>query len=445
MISKILNTLEAGLGVMRSNSRLLLVGILVFIFPLLFIWVTQSFFTTAQNNINTVEKKRVGLIHDTLAVALLEISPNDSLITELITVYNKENPDVTKIRISEKTDDGFLIQTALDASLIGTYEKSDQLYRTLPLSGSSDSFIYEVVIDGDRVWQVFRHVETKEADLYIFSEHSFAVSDSIMAARKQQSYLGLTAIFLFLIALAHWLNRQINWEKNHNKLQQQLQERDLFSNMIAHEFRSPLTAIKGYASFLEENDELGTEERRFASNIKHSAERLVALVSDFLEVARLQSGKLSIETNEIDMRDILTAITEELRPLATEKQLGLKYTPNQKALLMKTDGKRMSQVLTNLVTNAIKYTEKGDVEIKAEMQPGELTIRIMDTGMGISAEDQKKLFSPFTRVGGVDSGTTTGTGLGMWITKQLVDLLKGEIGVESIKGVGTHVVVSFRI
>ncbi len=429
---------------MKSNSRLLLVAILLFVFPLLFVWVTQSFFTTASNNINTAEKKRVGLMHDTLASLVGEIDPSVAIISDLIGVYKTENSDTEKLRISTRNDEGFLILAALDSSLVGTYEQSDQLYRSLPLSGSSDSFIYEITIDGARSWQVFRQVETTENDYYIFSQHSFAQADRIMEARKQQSYLGLSGIFLFLIALAYWLNKQVYWEKHHHQLERQLKERDLFSNMIAHEFRSPLTAIKGYASFLEESNNLTPDERRYSSNIKKSAERLVALVSDFLEVARLQSGKLKIETDEIDLRDVLKQVTEDLQTLASEKSLKLVYKPNAAKLNLTTDPHRMTQVMTNIISNAIKYTDKGTVELKAEQIPGEVTVRIMDTGMGISAEDQKKLFAPFTRVGNVDSGTTTGTGLGMWITKQLIEILNGEIGVESIKGVGTHIVISFR-
>tara|TARA_B100000508_G_scaffold120126_1_gene101093 strand:- start:6645 stop:7982 length:1338 start_codon:yes stop_codon:yes gene_type:complete len=444
MISSILNTLERGLAVMKSNSRLLLVGVLVFVFPLLFVWVTQSFFETAQNNINTAEKKRVGIMHDTLSIVLAENEPESDLVSQILKTYQKENSDISKIRITEETEDGFLVRAALGESIVGTLEESDSLYRTLPLSGSQDSFIYEVSINGDRTWQVFRLAETSSGDLFIFSEHSFALADSIMSARKQQSYLGLTAIFLFLIGLAHWLNKQINWEKNHHKLQHQLKERDLFSNMIAHEFRSPLTAIKGYASFLEESEKLPDEEQRFAGNIKKSAERLVVLVSDFLEVARLQSGKLKIQEEDVDLRDVLKQVTEDLQTLASDKGLELMYDPEPEKISMVTDPQRMTQVITNIVSNAVKYTEKGKVELKAAVIPGEVTVRVMDTGMGISAEDQKKLFAPFTRVGGVDSGETTGTGLGMWITKQLVSLLDGEIGVESIKGVGTHIVITFK-
>jgi signal transduction histidine kinase len=101
------------------------------------------------------------------------------------------------------------------------------------------------------------------------------------------------------------------------------------------------------------------------------------------------------------------------------------------------------QILTNVVSNSLKYTPQGVVELQCSQQGKYVEIIVKDTGTGISAEDQKKLFAPFVRVGGVDQTVTTGTGLGMWITKQLVEILGGDIGVESIKGVGTHVVITF--
>ncbi|MCB9813894.1 HAMP domain-containing histidine kinase [Candidatus Nomurabacteria bacterium] len=430
---------------MRLNSRLLLVGVLVFIFPLLFVWITQNFFTTAYHNINTSEKKRVSLIQDSISVALRSSSEADKLVSDLIDVYKKENSDLTKIRVVEKIDDNFVIIQSADKQLVNTNEKTDQLYRSLPLSSNGSSLIVESIIDGERTWQVFRSVETlDDRSMYIFSEHRFGLIDSVMAARRQQSYFGLSAIFVFLILLAYWLNRQVHWKAGYDKMVLQLEDRDMFSNMIAHEFRSPLTAIKGYASFLEESKTLSKDEVRFASNIHKSAERLVVLVNDFLEVARLQSGKLKIEPSEVDMSDVLAGVTDDLRGMAEEKGLKLIFNRPEKKLMMFTDPARMIQVMTNIITNAIKYTDSGSVELECVKIPGEVTVRVKDTGTGISAEDQQKLFAPFTRVGGVDTSKITGTGLGMWITRQLVVLLGGNVGVESIKGVGTHVVITFR-
>jgi signal transduction histidine kinase len=278
----------------------------------------------------------------------------------------------------------------------------------------------------------------------IFSEHSFELIDSIMLARQQLSYLGLSAIFLFLIGLAYWINKQVQWEKLHQKVAKQLEDRDLFSNMIAHEFRAPLTAIKGYASFLEESETLDTENKRFANTIRMSAERLVVLVNDFLEVARLQSGKLEFKKESVDVRDVLAKVTADLQITANKKNLQLTYEPSAEPIVMQTDETRLQQVITNIVSNSVKYTDSGEIELECQKKSTQLTIRIKDTGTGISAEDQKKLFAPFTRVGEVDESTVTGSGLGMWITKQFVSLLDGDIGVESIKGVGTHIVITFR-
>lgn len=444
MISEVIRGLERGIVIMRSSSRFMLLAALLFIFPLLFVWVTQSFFETAHNNIESTEKRRVSTLHDAIAITLLYQS-SDTSITNLISTIINENEDIKKIRVVEKDKEGFKIIYANDTNLIGKYESNSELYESLPISNSDQSLIVAITNSDARIWQSFRSVELENGKkLIIFSEQSFDMIDSVMAARQQQSYFGLTAIFIFLIALAYWLNKQVNWEKNHSRLAKQMEERDLFSNMIAHEFRTPLTAIKGYSSFLVESKNLTYEESRFAGNIRTSAERLVVLVNDFLEVSRLQSGKLKIEQTNLDIRKIVKTVTQDLESLAQDKGLKLIYTETSYPIMLKTDASRLMQVLVNLVSNAIKYTEKGVVEIEITDTRAGVTILIKDTGMGISADDQQKLFTPFTRVGNVDNTTITGTGLGMWITKQLVSLLRGTVGIESIKDVGTHVVLNFR-
>lgn len=445
MATLFFDILKRGSIVMRSNSRLILVGFLLFAFPLLFVQVTQNFFETSYHNINTAEKKRVGILNDSLAVTLQTAANPPEMIPALISSYKQEDSSLTKIKIVRDTGEELVVDYSSDESLIGNLEKSDRLYRSLPLNDINGNYIVETIIDGVRTWQVFRGVEVGSTSYYIFAEYKFSVIDNVMAARRQQSYYGLTAIFIFLIALAYWLNRQTEWHKNHQRLAMQLEERDMFSNMIAHEFRSPLTAIKGYASFLEESGKIDNDELRFARNIRKSAERLVTLVNDFLEVARLQSGKISIERKNISINSLLQSIVDDLQVIAVEKNLKLVFIKPKTNITVSIDPNRMIQVMTNIITNAIKYTDSGSVEIECEKIPGEFTISVKDTGTGISAEDQQKLFAPFTRVGGVDSANTTGTGLGMWITRQLVVLLDGKIGVESIKGIGTRVVISFKI
>jgi signal transduction histidine kinase len=428
--------------VLRSNNNLLIVAVLVFVFPLLFVLITQSFFDTAYKNIETSEKRRTALLHD----ALTEVA-RTSTVEQLQSATEKiaaDNPDITEIRTLEQTPDGYKILTSLDEKKVSTIESRTDIFE-MSYGRDEETLIYKFSSEEGRMWQAVRKVSLDDnRTVFLFSEHSFATIDSIMVARRQQSYLGLTAIFIFLIGLAYWFGKQIDWRKKYLALETQLEERDLFTNMIAHEFRAPLTVINGYVSFLMESKALHPAERRFVTNIQASTLRLLALVNDFLEVARIQSGKMSFELRDTDLREVLKTVVDSNTLTASNKGLTLLYTPTEAPLQQKTDAKRLTQILQNMVSNAIKYTEKGSVEIVTEQTPLATIIRIKDTGMGISAEDQQKLFQPFARVGGVERTSITGTGLGMWITKQMIDLLKGSITIESIKGVGTHVVITFK-
>ncbi len=444
MISNILNSLTRGLLVMRSNSRLLFVGVLLFVFPLLFIYITQSFYETAYDNIQTAQKERVGMLHDSLSAFIKTSGVNDGL-KGLATQEAEQNEDITEIRIVEKTLDGLRIEQSLDNKAIGTIEKNTELYDKAALASEKSSFIYEFTENGDRMWQVIRPIVTTDGHQYfLLTEHTLKKIDDTMASRRLTSYFGLGAIFLFLIALAYWFFRQIDWKKRHDVLQEQIHQRDLFANMITHEFRTPLTVINGFSSMLAESKRLSPTEFHYVDNIQVSAGRLLALVNDFLEVARIQSGKLSLELKNQDIQPTLSGVVETLQQAAIDKNLSLMFAPHAEPVLHTTDAKRLHQVIQNLVSNSIKYTEKGSVEIVCEQTALATIVRIKDTGMGISAEDQQKLFAPFSRVGGVEKTGITGTGLGMWITKQLVEALGGVITVESIKAVGTHVVVTFK-
>lgn len=430
---------------MRLNQKLLFVGVLVFVFPLLFIWLTQFIYETAYDNIHTAEKYRVGMVHDVLAALLLQSGAIDNtMLRSVAGSIIVENPDITMLRVYKESTNGMQVLTAEKEELIGTYDPSAEAIRELGFSNTLSFQLIERQIDGKRLWQAYRRLSVDDVYYYIFSETDHSRVDSVMLYRKQQSYIGLSFIFVFLIALAYWINQQANWGVRYTHLSETLQERDLFSNMIAHEFRSPLTAIKGYASFLEESTNIPQAERRFISNIRQSAEHLVELVSDFLEVARLQSGQLKVDKQLVDVRATVSTTVENLSGMAKDKGLQLLYDPGNKPVMFETDASRLLQVLTNLVTNAIKYTKSGSVTLTCAEDYRSVIIRVMDTGMGISAEDQQKLFAPFTRVGGVDASAIAGTGLGMFITKQLVAMLGGSIGVESIKGVGTHLVVTLR-
>jgi signal transduction histidine kinase len=430
---------------MRSNSKLLFVGVLVFLFPVLFVVIIESIYSTAKSNVDTMALKRVGTLHDALGLYISEAGAADGSLTTMANRVRELNSDITEVRIVERTAEGLVIKQSAQSEKIGTLEKETSLYDAVAFAKKDEPIVTPFTLNEVRMWQAVRVVQLNDGrQFFILTEHSFEMFDGLMKQRLLQSYFGLSAIFVFLIVLAYWISRQTDWQRRHDVLDEKMKERDLFTNMIAHEFRTPLTAINGYTSFLAESKTLSNDEQRYVSTIQLSTARLLALVNDFLEVARIQSGRMELDKKVIDVQTVITDVVDVLKETAKEKRLTLTYMPLAVPISYNTDAKRLHQVIQNIISNSIKYTHVGGVEVTTEVTPLTVSIRIKDTGMGISGEDQQKLFAPFARVGGVEKTTITGTGLGMWITKQLVEILGGTITVESIKGVGTHVVITLK-
>ena len=441
MISRTLYILEQGVHAIRDNSKLLFLAAVLFVLPLLFTITLEQFYAVAKANIQTAELERIATLHDSISILLS--GDQTSLRTGIKTLY-ESNSDTRTIKVFQLMADNeqLLVIAADNPTELQTTATTTTLLQ-LGMITPGETFQVPLVGAEGRLEQAVRFVEVADAQYFIFSEHDRQQIDTVLNKRKQDAYIVLSLLFIVIIALAYWINQQSDWKRKYTKLQSTLEDRDLFSNMIAHEFRTPLTAIKGYASFLQESNTLASEERRYADTIRDSAERLVLLVNDFLEVARIQSGRMKLTYKEVDMRTAIQTVIDSLASAATEKNLSLVYTPNLKPQIVSVDDQRLTQILTNIISNSIKYTDTGTVEVSCEADRTGVTIRVKDTGMGISAQDQKKLFAPFSRVGGVEHTTTTGTGLGMWITKQMIELLGGTIAVESIKDVGTHVVLHF--
>ena len=432
---------SGGLKTMRDNSKIMMIGVLIFLFPTIFFFVTQSFIGTATDNVNTVQKQKLNILH-TSVESLIKQGANEKYIQAFINEIVQQSLDVKDIIISVKEDDTYTVVNSTNSEIINTELVNTAVYQLLPIK-QNESIIHNTSDNGSRIWKSYREVQHDQQIFYLYTLQDFSVVDEVMNSRIREAYLGLSLVFIFLIGLAYWLNQQIFWQKKYQQKVSEIKERDMFSNMIAHEFRTPLTAIKGYASFLKESDSVTGENSRFVDNISKSTERLIYLVNDFLEVARLQSGRVSLKKETIKVSESVDRVRQDLSPIIAKKNLSL-ITDIPTNLEMVTDSGKLQQILINLINNSIKYTDSGKITIKAEKEHDEVIFTIEDTGVGISGEDQKKLFQPFSRVGGADESNVVGTGLGMWITIQLLKLLDGEINLESIKGVGTRLIVSFK-
>jgi CheY-like chemotaxis protein len=206
---------------------------------------------------------------------------------------------------------------------------------------------------------------------------------------------------------------------------------------VSHEIRSPLNAIYGYAQLLERGDAISGAEAGAA--IRRSVDHLTSLAESLLELSHVESGILKIQSDIVDVRALLDQIISMFRAQAITKGLGLLLNVSSRLpASVKTDEKRLKQVLINLVSNAIKYTETGHVEVSVDHRNEVATIDVTDTGVGIEPDEMSRVFEPFERGRSSRVQSQPGIGLGLAITRVLVQVLGGEITASSTPGVGSR-------
>jgi two-component system phosphate regulon sensor histidine kinase PhoR len=207
---------------------------------------------------------------------------------------------------------------------------------------------------------------------------------------------------------------------------------------VSHELRTPLTAIKGFTETLEEEDE---NSKRYLDIIKRHTDRLINIVDDLLSLSGLEEKGVKLQTEKADLKSILENILKVFEQKAKEKNLLLKVYVDSNLCPVKADPYRLEQMFINLIDNAIKYTEKGEINISLRQEEEQVIIEIEDTGIGIAEEHLPRIFERFYVVDKSRSRRLGGTGLGLAIAKHIVLLHNGSIEVESNPGVGTK----FRI
>lgn len=221
------------------------------------------------------------------------------------------------------------------------------------------------------------------------------------------------------------------------------QSKSRFLATMSHEFRTPLNAILGFAQLLQMDQSLGSGQQGKINLIRDSGEHLLSLISDLLDMASIEAGKVRLQPTVVDLRGLIEVACDAVRLRAEQKQL--KFDIDVDAQLpakVLIDGQRLRQVLLNLLSNAVKFTDAGSVALRARAlsrRPGIATVRfeVSDTGIGMASEQLVRLFQPFEQVA-EESRRLGGTGLGLSISQQLVRLMDGTITVDSESGRGSR-------
>jgi len=231
--------------------------------------------------------------------------------------------------------------------------------------------------------------------------------------------------------------RTAELEKANLKLQELDRLKSMFIASMSHELRTPLNSIIGFTGIIlqEMSGEINSEQKKQLTLVKNSASHLLDLINDVIDISKIEAGKVEIVIEEFDLSVLAQEIKDSFSAAIDKK--GLEFSLHTSpTLIIKSDERRTKQILVNFISNAVKFTDRGGVEIKLVKKDKTAEISVRDTGLGIKKEDINKLFKDFSRIP-IKDRTIEGTGLGLYLSKKMADLLGGEIKAESEFGKGS--------
>lgn len=240
-------------------------------------------------------------------------------------------------------------------------------------------------------------------------------------------------------------SRELRFELENLKIEEAKRAhiaKDSFLACMSHELRTPLNAIIGFTGILLMRlpGSLNEEQEKQLKTIQASSKHLLSLINDLLDLSKIESGKIELKLEKINCNEIVKEIVDTLTPLCTYKGLELRYFAPAHEVFLMTDSRALTQIVLNLLNNAIKFTDTGKIQVEIQQAKDnhseKVIIKVIDSGVGIKAEDQSKLFQAFQQI--TTSGKLIeGTGLGLYLSQKLSSLINGKIEFESTLGIGS--------
>jgi len=212
-----------------------------------------------------------------------------------------------------------------------------------------------------------------------------------------------------------------------------------FLAVMSHELRTPLNAVLGYADLLQAGigGEVSDRQRAHLDRIKECARHLEGIIDEILAFSRMEAGSETVRLRRVDLRDVVRKASALLRPLARQKRLGFELRLPDEPAIVETEPEKIQQILRNLVTNAVKFTDEGEIRIEGVRDGTHHLLRIVDTGIGIAPEHHERVFAPFWQVEQHNRREVGGTGLGLSVARRTAELLGGRLTLDSASGRGS--------
>jgi len=269
------------------------------------------------------------------------------------------------------------------------------------------------------------------------------IYDEILVVDDDDKYVGRLSVKRLVVEQGNYLASSIAQRELAIAKAKEMEKLDAvktsFMAHITHELRSPIGAIIGFAELLQMRYQKQAldDVPKYLSLLSSNAQNLRAIVNNILDLSKIESGRMEIHKEEFSLCELLAEVVETCKILAGDKPLQIEIACPEPAIKLQTDRVKTRQILLNLASNAVKYSDRGIIVISAEITD-QLHLAVKDTGIGIKKENLERLFTAFDQLEDAKTRRFEGTGLGLTITRQLIQLLGGTISVESTYGVGSR-------
>ena len=436
---------------LKENFQFIYSLILIIFIPVAIVANTLWSLQNTQKNMDVELQRKVALAESIFAGAVSDSLDNESALQSKINQISKKTSEIKEISVLKPQIDGFLVVASSDEKNIGLVFKSSQN----TIAWVQDESIATLVSDqtktpNERYWVVITPLKDTNDQQQALVDMKVSLADIDVLTQKALSYslffLIITVFFVLLLLVNHF--RFFEYAVLFKRLKEVDKMKDDFISIASHELKTPMAAIKGYLGMIFEGvaGKVDAKARDHLDKVFANVKRLDILVSELLDVSRLEQGRMQFDMQPLDIFSVIKQVASELKVNADAKNLNITYQelPEPRPKIF-ADTDRVAQILDNVLGNAIKYTFKGGITISHTTDGKVLNTIIKDTGVGMTPEDRKRLFEKFYRIQNEKTMDIPGTGLGLWITREIVHKMNGEIYADSMENVGSQFTISFPI
>lgn len=441
--------IQSGVQFVRRNPFVLYSLVLIVAVTGVIFFNTYYFLGKFQGTVDDLLKSKAFLSENIFGTLIQDSLQDTDFLERRLQQLKSENTDVAAIAVLMRSEQEkrFQIIASTDKEDLGQQfsfqDSASYPFRRTWSDQNATGYITNT--NGERFWNIVKAIDRDDGErvgLVLF-QVSLKEHDLFVQGAMRQVY-GVALVSLILVLGIIGIHvRLYGFAIKATKLEEVDRMKDDFISMASHELRSPLTVLRGYIDILKTDflkkipESEMTDERRYLNNMEESVNRLNNLVEDILNVSRLEQNRLPMTMTNLDLSPLLSKLVSQFSLEAKQHGLSLLFEETRLPQV-RGDTDRVTQIVVNLLSNAIKYTQKGSVTVLTKETDDEILVTVADTGLGISAEGIQNLFNKFYRVKTDQTVSIAGTGLGLWISREIARKMEGDISVESIEGVGSH-------